>query len=844
MDEFLRHKVFLGALLHDIGKFYQRADKSLLDEYNSLSSYSKRIAEDICPINEYGRFGYQHVIWTNEFFEKFFNDIFKNVSGLKTSASFKVSEDDSLESLSCNHHKPQNELQGLISLADWWSAGIDRNNPASLERDVLDKERTIQWGRDRYRHIPLYSIFNSIYGRNNNSAFALNPLGIEESCFFPEPVNSVNDGVNQEEYNKLWKQFCNELSSLPTNSYEGFSESLIYLIKKYTWCIPSNTMDMSNVSLYEHLKTTAAFADCFYIYREFDKEAFRWNGTRVTLKDGVKPVILLGGDVSGIQNFIYNISSKKAASSLKGRSFYIQLLIDSVIQRIISHPDIKVSIANVIYSSGGKFYMLLPNTPEVIKSINDLKTELEKELWNKHRGALLLNIDYVPFVFDVKTRKVDFKGADNDSTIGDLWRVLAEKLTECKNVKFKSIVLSKDFFEQEEISSDMKVCVVTGIEGKCCNIAKGGEEQMWVLPSVKEQIKLGDILKDVNFIVTHLGREGSNYMANRSTLHLEIVGVDTYLFDKRELDDEHPEFKGISSADLCRVTSVNSLNIPRIKGQSCSYAYKFYGGNRQAIAWGNNKTFEELADEEYLGVLRMDVDNLGSLFVKGLPEESKSFAAYSTLSFMLDWFFSGYINTIREKYKDDVNIIYSGGDDVFAVGKWDKVLLFAKEVRKSFSRFVGRDDISISAGVVFIPCDYPIAKAAQLSGDAENSAKCFEGKHGQQKNAINMFGQNVSWEGEFDGVETLKCEFVDLVEKESMPKSILHRIMVLCETMKRGDPSYMWRTAYYLTRFSNGKSRAVQSFCNNLKIKLTDKREYELAAIAARWAEFELRFNV
>lgn len=157
MDEFLRHKVFLGALLHDIGKFYQRADKSLLDEYNSLSSYSKRIAEDICPINEYGRFGYQHVIWTNEFFEKFFNDIFKNVSGLKTSASFKVSEDDSLESLSCNHHKPQNELQGLISLADWWSAGIDRNNPASLERDVLDKERTIQWGRDRYRHIPLYS---------------------------------------------------------------------------------------------------------------------------------------------------------------------------------------------------------------------------------------------------------------------------------------------------------------------------------------------------------------------------------------------------------------------------------------------------------------------------------------------------------------------------------------------------------------------------------------------------------------------------------------------------------------------------------------------------------------
>ena len=47
MNEFLRHKVFLGALLHDIGKFYQRSDKSFSDKYNSLSSYSKRLAEDI-----------------------------------------------------------------------------------------------------------------------------------------------------------------------------------------------------------------------------------------------------------------------------------------------------------------------------------------------------------------------------------------------------------------------------------------------------------------------------------------------------------------------------------------------------------------------------------------------------------------------------------------------------------------------------------------------------------------------------------------------------------------------------------------------------------------------------
>ena len=66
----IRQQIYLAALLHDIGKFYQRADKSFADKQNELSKYSKKIANDICPVNENGKFGYQHVVWTNEFFEK------------------------------------------------------------------------------------------------------------------------------------------------------------------------------------------------------------------------------------------------------------------------------------------------------------------------------------------------------------------------------------------------------------------------------------------------------------------------------------------------------------------------------------------------------------------------------------------------------------------------------------------------------------------------------------------------------------------------------------------------------------------------------------------------------
>ncbi len=571
------------------------------------------------------------------------------------------------------------------------------------------------------------------------------------------------------------------------------------------------------------------------------------NGSRISITEGTKPVLLLGGDVSGIQKFIYNISSKKAAVSLKGRSFYLQLLVDSAIQRIISHPDIDATIAQVVYSSGGKFYMLLPNTPKVVGAIESLRKEFEQKLWEEHKGAILFNIDYVRFLYNTNSKSVSFDGAMADAKIGDLWKALADKLASCKNTPFQSVIKDKasELFNPQEVSKEDKVCAVTGIEGECVELSSEGDEPVWVLPSVKKQCKLGEVLKDADYVITYTKDIDPKYLSNRYSFDINILGVHNYLFDKRELTIDDAEFRGISSVDVCRVKSINRLVIPQIKGKACCYAFQFYGGNVQAInASDRNKTFEELADNEYLGVLRMDVDNLGEIFIKGLPESSKSFAAYSTLSFMLDWFFSGYLNTIRNQdaFKEYVNILYSGGDDVFAVGKWDKLILFAAEVRRSFAKFVGRDDISISAGIVFVDAKFPISKSALLSGDAESNAKNFIQKGLPNKNAINLFGVNISWKDEFDKVESLKSEFVDLIVGDGMPRSILHRLMILWQKKNEGDMSYIWHTAYYLKRFSNGKKSKITEFCNRLKADLCDSRKYDLTAIACRWAELELRF--
>jgi CRISPR-associated protein Csm1 len=251
---------------------------------------------------------------------------------------------------------------------------------------------------------------------------------------------------------------------------------------------------------------------------------------------------------------------------------------------------------------------------------------------------------------------------------------------------------------------------------------------------------------------------------------------------------------------------------------------------------GDGKTFEEYANGTYLGILRMDVDNLGKTFI----ERQSDFADYSAFSKWINAFFTDNLTDIcNEKYKNFVHIIYAGGDDVFAVGRWDKLILFAHEVRETFRDYVGQEKISISGGIAIVGDKYPIAKAAELAGNAEDAAKKF---NNGAKDAFNMFGETVSWNSEFDSVKEWKDNFLTQCEKENMPRSILHKIMRFAELKRQGDLKYVWYTVYYLKRFSENKNDAVKAFCEKLsKIVLSDSRKYDLIAVSARWAELELR---
>lgn len=490
--------------------------------------------------------------------------------------------------------------------------------------------------------------------------------------------------------------------------------------------------------------------------------------------------LFVGGDLSGIQKFLYNITSKNAAVSLKGRSYFLRKYMESVCDEMMKLSSVASAFHEVIYCSGGKFYAIIQNSQRTQEELKDFAIRIKGELWNEHYGQLSINFSFVPF-HEHLDGSIDVLGQKNQ-TIGLLWRCVTEDFARQKNQKFLDQIKTDydSFFEVTPVGATPKVCAVTGIESdKCVPVDnEDRDETIFVLPSVKKQILLG----------------------------------------------------------------------------------------RQMRAKEQFRTFEEYADESYLGILRMDVDGLGTYFANGFS----SFKEYKEKSAHLDAFFTSRadhtsnLQQIQQKeyYRDHLCIIYAGGDDIFAVGRWDKVIDFAAEVQEAFANYVDDERITLSGGIAIVHPKFPIAKAAELAGEAEDSAKKYvyediANNIRLPKNAFCMFGKSISWKYEFDYVEHYKNEFVRLISPPfNMPRGILHKIMSYAAIVERNtvsaeskdkDYSYIWHTAYYLTRMiERVKEPQIIEFCKKLRDKellYGSDNEFRLMAIAARWAELTLRIN-
>lgn len=847
--ENIREHIYFAALLHDIGKFYRRADTGSISSSMYLSTTVKDLEDKFLPLNN-GVRTHQHCLWTAQFIEDN-KQVFNILSG---NDSTDLSNSDNLMHIAARHHLPFSELSDLGSIikeAHSLSFSMDRDSEIALKDEQDGQENN--W--DAYKQKRMTSVLEGINlleedfeQKTNWHHLPVEKLSLNRSLFAKDSFENAPD------YKKLWKEFLQEFKLIQANSYKAFSETLLNLLFKYAGCVPASTVHFTDISLYDHSKMTAALAVSLYDWSQEDEKP-------------ENAFLLISGDLSGIQSYIYQIVSKYAAKNLKGRSFYLRLASDAVTKYLLN--ELNLFQANIIYNSGGSFYIIAPNTQFVRDKLDEAIKKIEQNMYKAHGTALYVALE------SVEVSKEDLMNS-NEGGLPEVWSQLFSKRDEKKNRRFDYLIEHNysDFFEPKHFG--VKTDKISGegisIDEKTHHLSDVGT----VKQLTYQQVELGKRLRDSDLLVISQ-REIPSW---KSKNPIEPIGLGLFYYLLKESDLKLLQGESKELSDHLHIITFNG------KDGSCDFMHpyrdrwmesgannilglEFYGGN---IFDGN--TFDEFchSDNENaykrLGVLRMDVDNLGNIFQKGIITKRATLSRYATLSRSFDYFFSGYLNSIQQKIAPHSSfIIYSGGDDLFIVASWEHAIELAKQIRNDFRHFTCNNQaFSLSGGIAIVAPKYPIMKGAQESEHEERLAKEHQNVD-NQKNALSFMNMPLNWDKEFSGVERLKDLIVKLTSKneenkEHLPKSFIGKLLNSFENAaikdhKINNLKTYWITAYdfgrMLERTKNVEARNLienckKEICTNQNTLngeniITNYHALELWTLAARWAELEIRTN-
>ena len=826
MNKKQKYLIALAGLFHDIGKFYQRAT-------NTTTSKEEK-----------DKFGYAHAVLS---FKALKEELIEGLKAVFTDEEIKLI----IEGV--YHHKPKNELQYLIQKADWISSServIEKNiyNLEILPEDKKDELQKFAENNPRLR-----SIFENLnIGKEyipKNYFHKVAPLNLSDDIFPQDLENTYieieNQGKSIKEkllgsYSKHWKSFKNEFNEKLRSFGIKFDESpekifsLIYhILYKYLWCIPASTYDKENysnhypdISLFDHSRVLSAVACCFVDYDENEFTQKSVKQFENELKD--KKVFLhIKADISGIQKFIYNVYQGKGgvAKILRGRSFYVALL-PEVLSRYILN-ELEYPISNLLYSGGGIFEILVANTEKNKNKLKEIKKEINEFLSSEFEADLGLSLatyKYSPIEM-----------MDNYEAV---LRKLNENLDNAKKEKFEKLIDSGEIFEilnerANEIEGNKKKCPVC--------------QTYLIKEDLEGENEICDICKTFKNIGYHLPRTETlvftksrteNFIDNDKVIDFKDFGI-VYLFTETNNDKKEKYLKPIFyDEETTEILDINDTKLDKyITG------FKFMGkivpeviktiskeecGEDENINKGQIAPFTYLArysdGDERIGIVRMDVDNLGKLFSQGLKGK-KTISRIATLSRMLDLFFAGYLNKICESLSEEYKtkhpqakinnffyILYSGGDDVFLVAPWNKAIEIAEKINDEFGKFTCHNpNITISAGYLQTKPKFPIRVSAQLAGEAEEIAK------NSGKNRICILGDVLKW----DEVKELKDkaeEWIKSIKSGNLQRGFIYAVHRLKEQFlkdikgkdklvfpykKEEDPMFYPYAQYYIARNIN-----------------------------------------
>lgn len=538
----------------------------------------------------------------------------------------------------------------------------------------------------------------------------------------------------------------------PSGGWDRFyaDENLaLTFIEKYGTFL-SISPQIRDISFYDVVKSAAAFHAC--------------------LESGQTdaPFLLLSGDFSGIQDVIYTISSSGALKTLRARSFQLELLAEHIIYEIQDATG--SGRYSLIFSGGGGFSLLVPNTPENQKAIAAFVDIINGWILQQFGFQLFLAFHCQPLSVDTL----------ENSQFEDTWELLADELGKQKQRKFWNHSDFEGLFHPQMPTqlTNQGACQITHRDDL-------PDEEMRELREVGKVSQLayhlwwlGDLLTEFDCVI------------RRSVSETRENG--TLLFPTHQSQPnryQYAEYKVCSFSEVSDYDArwlVNSWDLEKYDEKTFPLLYGKYVRSvadlpdeaqisemerylqdhekKMSDPQGTTASFTGLAKSadgaELIGCLRMDVDDSSDFFSGGQLKLGIGIAVNSNLSRSMNLFFKGYLNEIcgRKLEQADVplnitetsdiagrnvSIVYAGGDDLFIVGAWDDVAELAFDINTCFRAFSCRNaGVHLSAGLTLHKPKFPLYQMANMAKQAEVAAKANKSKIGETKNSLSLFYNN------------------------------------------------------------------------------------------------------
>jgi CRISPR-associated protein Csm1 len=802
MDETV-YKIALAAFFHDIGKFAERADMNVSPEFlNSNAGLYQ-------PYNkQQNSHTHKHAVYTAAFIDH----IEKLLPAEFNKAGWGLG--DSFTNLTAGHHNPQTPLQWIVAMADRVSSGFDRQEFDDYNNGI---------GVRDYKKTRLLSLFeglsiNDAWKNESLDSYAYRyPLAeLSPENIFPQSRGDLLSIDNEEasrEYSELFFGFVDALEKLEhKQSIPLWFEHFDSLFLIYVSHVPAATVGkvVPDVSLYDHSKLTAALATAIYRYHE----------AMGTLEiDGIRDYddqkfLLVSGDFYGIQDFIFaegGSTGKAAAKLLRGRSFAVSLISELAADMLCRELGLPTS--SVVLNAAGKFTILAPNLEFMRAVIKEVHNAINEWLLGNYYGQASLGI------CTVAASCKDFVG-------GNFPRLWEELQSAGERVKFSKLDLERDggvvsgYLDSFNNSLDHPLCPFCGKRPSHPEAYVGNEREC----SCK-------ICRDHNYIGEHLVKQE----------RIAVTTVDADLRGEKLLEPIFGRYQvsfdvGGKLGDLARSGTLLKywdIGIPEdgkiaknitakfINGYVPKYSEednfddRFLQGKKkadtmlelvEALKPGMEipKTFLHIAKTalnftdkpgkftgiEALAVVKADVDNLGLVFSCGIRHERFTISRLATLSRQMNNFFAVYLPHILKTTPKFANIytIFAGGDDLFLVGPWNRVIDFARFLKEKLTEYVcGNPDITISAGVSIHKPGEPIRT---ISETAENSLEASKARKDDSpgndggKDAVTIFGETVAWK-DFARLQDIRDALEAWYTDGTVNNAMLFRLNELTEMAKQ-----------------------------------------------------------